>query len=270
MKTKSSLVTLVAAALLLASCSTTKEKNLAYFKDLAAQQNGTIATAPYSDITIRTDDELIISVTSKVPEATAMFNVPLNNPALRSELAGTSQPRVQTYIVDSTGDIVLPVLGRKHVAGLSTRQLADEIRAEVEKQVHDPYVRVELLSVPVNVIGEVRNPQRLQLHQQRCTVIDALAACNDLTEFAKRDDIIVIRTEGGKTTYGHLNLSSSDLFASPYYYLKQNDIVYVEPNQIKTDNSKYNQNNAYKLTVISTIVSAASVIASLVIALAVK
>lgn len=270
MKTGISLVTLVAAALLTASCSTTKEKNLAYFKDLAAQQSGTIATAAYHDITIRPDDELVISVTSKIPEATAMFNVPLNNPALRSELAGTSQPRVQTFIVDSAGDIVLPVLGRKHVGGLSTRQVADEIRTEVEKQVHDPYVRVELLMVPVNVIGEVRAPQRLGLHQQRCTVLDAIAACGDLTEFAKRTDIIVIRTEGDKTTYGHLDLGSSDLFASPYFYLQQNDIVYVEPNQIKTDNSKYNQNNAYKLTVVSTVVSAASVIASLVIALAVK
>ena len=88
-----------------------------------------------------------------------------------------------------------------------------------------------------------------------------------MTDFAKRERVYVIRDENGQRHYQRLDLSDSGIFASPYFYLKQNDIVYVEPNTIKIDNSKYNQNNAYKLSVISTIVSGVSVIASLVIAL---
>ncbi|MBQ4368042.1 MAG: polysaccharide export protein, partial [Muribaculaceae bacterium] len=84
------------------------------------------------------------------------------------------------------------------------------------------------------------------------------------------NSVLVIREQGGKKSYQNMNLADSNIFSSPYFYLQQNDVVYVEPNAIKIDNSKYNQNNAFKLSVISTVVSAASVIASLVIALTVK
>jgi polysaccharide export outer membrane protein len=122
----------------------------------------------------------------------------------------------------------------------------------------------------VNVIGEVKTPIRVKVETERFTLLDAISAAGDLTEYGERSNILVIREEDGKKTYNRLDLSSSSVFASPYFYLQQNDVVYVEPNQIRIDNSKYNQNNAYKLTVISTVVSAASVIASLVIALTVK
>lgn len=102
-------------------------------------------------------------------------------------------------------------------------------------------------------------------------MLDAIAASGDLTEYGKRENVIIIReTEDGNRTYQRINLHDSNIFSSPYYYLQQNDIVYIEPNNIKQDNSKYNQNNSFKLSTISTIVSAASVIASLVIALTVK
>ena len=91
-----------------------------------------------------------------------------------------------------------------------------------------------------------------------------------MTEFGERGNVLVIREEGGKQTYHRMNLADSNIFSSPYFYLQQNDVVYVEPNQIRIDNSKYNQNNAFKLSVISTIMGAVSIVASLVIALAVK
>ena len=137
----------------------------------------------------------------------------------------------------------------------------------IAQDVKDPYVRVELINFSVDVMGEVRTPQRVIAERQNFTVLDALAACNDLTEYGKRDRVFVIRNENGERTYHRLDLTSSEVFSSPYFYLKQNDVVYVEPNQIRIDNSKYNQNNAFKLSVISTIVSGVSVIASLIIAL---
>ena len=119
----------------------------------------------------------------------------------------------------------------------------------------------------VNVLGEVRNPGRINVETQRFSVLDALAKAGDLTEYGLRDGVIVIREENGQKTYHRLNLNDAAVLSSPYFYLQQNDVVYVEPNKIRRENSKYNQNNAFKLSVISTIVSACSVVVSLIIAL---
>ena len=256
------------AAVMLFSCTSTKDNSLAYFKDLATAPTGTLPN-PQSDypLSIQPDDELVITITSAVPEATAAYNLPMDNPATRGNLRQTTQPRSQTYIVDEQGYIMLPLLGRMLVKGKTMTQIANEITALVAQDVKDPYVRVDIVNFTVDVMGEVRSPQRVYSGRQNFTVLDALSQCGDLTEFGKRENVIVIRTEDGKRSYHRLDLNSSDVFSSPYFYLRQNDVVYVEPNQIRIDNSKYNQNNAFKLSVISTIVSTVSVIASLVIAL---
>ncbi len=256
------------AAITLLSCTSTKDNTLAYFKDLALAPSGSLPN-PQGDypICVAPDDELVISITSTVPEATAAYNLPMDNPATRGNLRVSTQPRTQTYIVDEQGYIMLPVLGKLYVKGKTLTQISNEITALVAKNVKDPYVRVDIVNFSVDVMGEVRAPQRVYSGRQNFTVLDALAQCGDLTEFGKRENVYVIRTEDGKRNYQRLNLNSSDVFNSPYFYLKQNDVIYVEPNEIRIDNSKYNQNNAFKLSVISTIVSGVSVIASLVIAL---
>ncbi len=256
------------AAITLLSCTSTKDNTLAYFKDLALAPSGSLPN-PQGDypICIAPDDELVISITSTVPEATAAYNLPMDNPATRGNLRVSTQPRTQTYIVDEQGYIMLPVLGKFYVKGKTLTQIANVITALVAINVKDPYVRVDIVNFSVDVMGEVRAPQRVYSGRQTFTVLDALAQCGDLTEFGKRENVYVIRTEDGKRNYQRLNLNSSDVFNSPYFYLKQNDVIYVEPNEIRIDNSKYNQNNAFKLSVISTIVSGVSVIASLIIAL---
>ena len=266
---KSRLLIMMIAAATLLSCTSTKDNSLAYFRDLAVAPNGTLPN-PQGDYSIRIqpDDELVISITSAVPEATAAYNLPMDNPATRSYLRQTTQPRSQTYIVDDQGCIMLPVLGRMLVKGKTLGEISEDIKKLVEKDVHDPYVRVDIVNFSVDVMGEVRTPQRVYSGHQHFTVLDALAQCGDLTEFGKRDNVYVIRTEDGKRTYQRLDLNNSEIFSSPYFYLQQNDVIYVEPNQIRIDNSKYNQNNAFKLSVISTVVSTVSVIASLIIALA--
>lgn len=261
------LIVMIAAATLL-SCNVTKDNGLAYFKDLASAPNGTLPN-PQGDypIRIQSDDELVISITSAVPEATAVYNLPMDNPATRGNMRQTTQPRSQTYVVDEEGCIMLPALGRMMVKGKTLTEISNEIKAMVAQDVHDPYVRVDIVNFTVDVMGEVRSPQRVYSGRQYFTVLDALSQCGDLTEYGQRDKVFVIRTEDGKRSYQRLDLNSSEVFNSPYFYLRQNDVVYVEPNKIRTDNSKYNQNNAFKLSVISTVVSSVSVIASLVIAL---
>lgn len=259
---------LMAAATLL-SCTSTKDNNLAYFKDLATTTNGTLPNVQGNyPIRVQPDDELVITVTSSVPQATAAYNVPLDNPATRSSLMTVTQPRTQTYIVDEHGDIMMPVLGRLHVGGKTIPEISSMVTTMVAENVKDPFVRVDIVNFSIDVLGEVRNPHRVVTGQQYYTVLDALAACGDLTEYGQRDRVYVIRTEDGQRAYHRLDLTSSEVFNSPYFYMRQNDVVYVEPNKIRIDNSKYNQNNAFKLSVISTVVSSVSVIASLIIALA--
>lgn len=258
---------MLGAVLLLASCSSTKTQ-LPYFEDLKTQ-SGELPEMSYVP-EIRPADELFINVSSTQPLATKAYNLPLVNPALSDQITNTVSPRSQTYIVDSKGNINFPVLGSIHVAGLTTEQLAEELTRQISKDVKDPLVTVQLVNFTVIVGGEVENPMTVTVNNPRITILEALSAAGDLTVYGQRDDILVIREENGKRVYGHINLNSSEALTSPYYYLQPNDYIYVTPNDIRIANSKYNQNNAFKLSVISTIVSAASVIASLVIALTVK
>lgn len=260
-----------AVLLMCASCGSTKEvPTLAYFQNLKDSVGKLPDNVSNYKIKIQPDDELIITITSTLPEATAMYNLPLGNPSLKGNINATQSPRIQTHIVDRNGMIQLPVLGEIQAAGLSTKELEVVIKNRVSEHVKDPFVRVEMINFTVNVMGEVRAPQRIVVGKERFSVLDALAAAGDLTEYGKRDNVLVIRTENGKSTYHRLNLTDGSIYASPYFYLQQNDVVYVEPNDIKIDNSKYNQFSAFKLSQLSTIVSLASVIASLVIALSVK
>lgn len=264
------IVLLCVVLIALTGCKTATENNLSYFRNLGDSPSGVMPQGMGYDVKVIPEDELEIVVSSVAPEATAMFNLPQSNTAERGNLSTQSSPRLHTYIVDKQGDIIMPVLGKLNVAGKTTSEIEEMIKTRVSATVKDPFVRVELMGFYVNVMGEVKNPHRVRVESQRFTLLDALSAAGDLTEFGERGKVLVIREENGKQTYHRMNLADSNIFSSPYFYLQQNDVVYVEPNQIRIDNSKYNQNNAFKLSVISTIVSAVSVVASLVIALAVK
>lgn len=274
MKIKDVLISLL-VILAFASCSTTKDASkeaspLGYFQNLKEAGGALPDNVSDYKIKIQPDDELIITITSSNPEATVIYNLPLGNPSVKGNISATQSPRLQTYIVDHKGMIQIPVLGEIKATGISTDELAAVIKNRVSEHVKDPFVRVEMINFTVNVMGEVRAPQRMVVGKERFTVLDALAAAGDLTEYGKRDNVLVIRTENGKSTYHRLNLTDSGVYSSPFFYLQQNDVVYVEPNKIKVDNSKYNQFSAFKLSQISTVVGVASVIASLVIALCVK
>ena len=259
---------LSALCLLLASCSSSKT-TLPYFVDLQSQPTGELPVLEYMP-TIQPDDELMITLTSKSPAATEEFNVPFVNPAKSDLLAQSTTPRMQTYRVDSEGDILFPVFGKIHVAGMTTEGLRDYLTGRISATVTDPIVSVSLLSFDVTVAGEVNTPTTVHIAGQRLTLIDAIAQAGDMTPYGERSNVLIIREVNGKREYAHVDLNSSDVLTSPYFYLRPKDYVYVSPNKVRQANSKYNQDNAFKLSVISTVVSATSVIASLVIALAVK
>ncbi|MGM9843046.1 MAG: polysaccharide biosynthesis/export family protein [Muribaculaceae bacterium] len=262
------LILCASVALIMASCSSSKE-SLTYFEDIKETKDG-VFDAPSYEIVISPDDELLITVNSSEPDAVIYYNVPLVNPSQRDMLQGSFNPQLQTYIVDSNGEITYPLLGKIKVSGMTVEGLRNYLTGVIQKDVSDALVRVELVNFYVKVLGEVKQPGRYKVSNQKFSVLDALATAGDMTEYGVRENVTVIREENGKLVYHHLNLNSSEIFTSPYFYLRQNDVVYVEPNIAQQDASKYNKNNAYKVSVISTIVSACSVVVSLVIALTVK
>lgn len=267
MKTKSLFLSIVVAGAF-ASCSSNKTV-LPYFTDISTIKEGTLPADNYLP-EIKPDDELYIAVTSANPEATAIYNIATTNPSTRELFGQTITPTPQTYIVTSNGDIEFPELGRIHVAGMTVEQLQAELTAKISKDVDNPIVVVDLVNFQVNVAGEVNHPGPVKVRRNRFSILDALSATGDMTPYGERSNVLLIRENNGKKEYVHIDMNSSDILTSPYYYLQQNDYIYVEPNKVRQANSKYNQDNAFKLSVISTVVSAASVIASLVIALAVK
>lgn len=266
-------------ALLLASCSS-KKTVLPYFADIPQVADGSIDAGDYLS-KIKPDDQLLITVNAIDPAAVAAYTLPIYNPGMETGVLTnpananpiqvlTSSTQVQTYTVDSQGYINFPVLGKIHVAGMTVEQLQELLTERISADVQDPVVNVRIANFEVVVGGEVKQPRKIRVNRNRYSVLDALGDAGDLTEYGERSNVLLVREENGRREYHRLNLNSSDLLESPYFYLQQNDYIYVEPNAVRQANSKYNQHNSYKLSVISTIVSASSVVASLVIALAIK
>ena len=200
------IITIVLFILILASCSTSKD-NLTYFSNLGNQTSGPIPSGNY-ELKIIPDDELVITVTSLVPEATAQFNLPMTNIATRSAVSPTQQSSLMTYVVDRDGYIMMPVLGKIKVAGLTTAQISDVITKEVSKSVTDPYVRVQLMNFRVNVLGEVHAPGPKSTNKKQYSIIDAITDSGDLTVYGRRDNVLLIREENGQRVYHRITLSA--------------------------------------------------------------
>lgn len=264
----SRLLVCVLAAGFLSACSTSSTK-LPYFTDIPDVATGKLDVKSYAP-EISPDDELMIFVTSENPVASSVFNLPIAASVPRNTNVQYPQNSLQTYKVNQLGDIQFPILGTIHVAGMTTVQLQKYLTERISKEVENPLVTVSLENFTVRVGGEVAAPKEIRVDRERFTILDALAAAGDLTPYGERSNVLLVREKDGKLTYTRLDLNSSDLLTSPYYYLQPNDYIYVTPNKVRQANAKYNSDNAYKLQVASIVVSTASVIASLVIALLVK
>ena len=217
-------------------------------------------------------DQLKVLISSVVPEATEVFRMgettyTTTDGSQYMNQSTTLSETYSLYTVDKNGEITVPVIGNLKVAGLSTLEATELLRNEVAKHVQDPIVRVELASFRVNVLGEVKNPGAQTVKTERYTVLDALAGAGDMSMYGKRENVMVIREENGERTFNRLDLRDANSVNSPYFYLKQNDVVYVEPNAVRVVNAEYNQNNSFKVSIVSAVISAVSVVASLMISL---
>jgi len=224
-----SLLFFVIFSVLLVGCVNTKK--VPYFGDLPSS---TISTnTPVPETIIRKNDLLNISVSSLDAQASAIFNAPNLLPVTYS---GGSSNEILGYLVGNDGTIQFPILGNIKAEGLTKDQLKESIQKKLLDQnlLKGPIVSVRFLNFRVTVLGEVKNPTAIDVPSEKISLLEAIGLAGDLTIYARRDNVLVIReSENGTKEIKRINLNSAELLSSPYYYLKSNDIVYVEPNKSK-------------------------------------
>ncbi len=224
-----------------ASCSPTK--NIAYFQDI------TDTSKVYSQVIketyeghIQPDDIIEIIINSINPQATAIFNLGNNVPVIPGLTQSSNNAIVTTdirntgsygYLVDKGGVIDFPVVGKLRISGLTISQLKDTLALKLDQYLKNPIVNARILNYKITVLGEVVHPASYTLQSERISVVDALGMAGDLTIYGKRENVLLIREENAVRKFVRLNLNSSAIFQSPYYYLKQNDVLYVEPNKAR-------------------------------------
>ena len=212
--------------LLLTSCANTQRA--VYFN---GQGDATLpSTVTIPQTVISTNDLLSITVTSLDAKASATFNM-----SNMTSDAGGGPVQVSGYLVDAEGNIQFPFLGTIKAIGLTEGQLRAYITKGINdrKLLLDPIVTVRHLNFRVTVLGEVTNPTVINVPSEKITLLEALGLAGDITVFGKRDNVLVIREEAGQKVIKRLNLNTSEIFTSSYYYLRSNDIVYVEPGKAK-------------------------------------
>ena len=265
---------LVLFTLALWSCSTPKE--IGYFQDLESVEGQRIGGA--KGITVRPKDKISIIVNCKSPELTALFNLPYVTQRLgensRSTISsGYSQGYISGYTVDDRGCVDFPVLGEVHVAGMTREEIASEIKRELREQgqATDAVVTVDFMNLYYQVLGEVARPGRYAIDKDALTILDAIGAAGDLTIYGRRDRVKVLRDEGGRMRTYEVDLcSASDLIASPVYYVRQNDVIYVDPNDVRARQSTVNGNNVRSTSFWISLTSLAASVTNTIVVIATR
>lgn len=239
---RSVLVAALVASVL--SCSPDTWKNINYLQDVP--DNTTMTMAVNRGIIIQPQDQISIIVSSRNNAVAAQFNKSTAMMYAGSEMAssGATNQRITGYVVDNEGNIDFPQLGQLHVAGLNRWELQDLITDKLVSDglLTDANVTVEFLNFRISVIGEVSRPGSYTVTGDKITIFQALAMAGDLTIHGRRADVKVIREQSGKRNIYVMDFRDSDIFNSPAYYLQQNDVVYVTPNDVRAGQSTINEN----------------------------
>lgn len=228
--------------LLATSCGTPKE--ITYMQGF---ENGdTQAVKVERRITVQPDDQLAITVSSKDPELAEVFNLLVPQRRIgNTNQSNNSNSGVASYTVDPDGDITLPLVGKMHVAGMTRTQLAAAIEKKLldHKLLNDAVVTVNFMNASVSVLGDVAHPGEYAIDRDNLTILQALSKAGDMNITGLRQNVLVIREENGKDVAYRLDFTNTEkLMQSPAYYLQQNDVVYVEPNDTKKRQATVNGN----------------------------
>ena len=236
------------------SCST--KQNIIYFKDIQNNKSADLEnSALFTEPIIQPDDNLSISIFTLNLQTGSIINQAAASPILGGNANSTISQQVTGFVVDKNGEVELALAGKIKVAGLTTYQAREVIREKVTKYYNQPNVQVRFANFKVSVLGEVNSPSTYNMPNEKVSIMDALSLAGDLTVYGRRDNVLIVRDNNGKKQYGHVDLNSSEIFSSPFFYLKQNDLVYVEPTKAKNV-----ANNAARVQTIGIITSVLSVL----------
>jgi polysaccharide export outer membrane protein len=187
-------------------------------------------------------------------EAAAPFN--LVQPT-RSLTQGRTVPGrdAQGFIVNADGTIEFPVLGTVMAGGKTRQELVNHLKNQISVYLKDPIINIEITNYKITVLGEVNNPGTYSIRDERVTLLEALGYAGDMNIYGKRNNILVLREENGVRTYSVVDITNTNFVQSPFYYLKQNDVVYVQPNSPQIQASAYNRNSSIYLSIVSLIIT---------------
>lgn len=257
------LITLLAAGLM-SSC--TSYKNVPYMQDIETVNNYG-KEIPLYDAKIMPKDLLSITVNTTDPQAAAPFNLTVQTPinAGLTNITTTTQPSLQQYLVNNEGEIDFPVIGRIKVGGLTKNQAENLIREKLQPYLKEvPIVTVRMSNYKISVLGEVAKPGSFTVSNEKVNVLEALAMAGDMTVYGVRTNVKLVREDAdGKREIIPLDLTKSDLVLSPYFYLKQNDILYVTPNETKAKSSDIGTTTTTWISATSILISLASLIVNI-------
>lgn len=239
--------------ILLFSCAS--KKDLVYYQNIDKMnpQN----TSNSYEVKLQPDDLLLIIVSGEDPEIAAPFN--LRSISVIDSGAGQNsaigQPINQLYLVDALGTIDFPILGKLKVGGLTRTELLKNLQDKIGFYVKKPIINLRIMNFKVSVQGEVTLPGTYNVISERITLVEALTMARDLTIYGVRNNILIIREINGVKSYSRVDITKSDFINSPFYYLAQNDVVYVEPNKNKINGAAVGPNTGIIISITSLLIT---------------
>jgi polysaccharide export outer membrane protein len=238
--------------LTLFSCAS--RKDIVYYQNIDSLSNKG-KTNSY-EIKIQPDDLLMIVVSAADIETADPFNLISPNRIGNSKLGvGQGQDYLQSYLVDEKGYIDFPVLGKLKVSGLSRSEVIQMFEEKITKYIRNPIINLRIINFKISVQGEVNTPGTFTVASDRITLIEALGMAKDLTIYGKRNNILIIRENEGVKSYNRVDISKADFIYSPFYYLAQNDVVYVEPNKTKINGAAVGSNTGVVISLTGILIS---------------
>lgn len=212
------------------------------------------------DFTYQPNDMLTIDVSAYDPETVRPFNL-TTTPYSENPISARSEMRMQTYIVDAKGYIELPVIGKIKISGLTREQAKDFLEEKIAEYAKEPLVNIRITNFTITVLGEVNNPGAFTIQDEKVTLTEAIGLAGDLTIYGKRNNVLLIREIDGIKKFSIIDLTSIKTLTNNTFNLKQNDIIYVEPNKARIRSSSFNQNNS---VIISAVATLATIVAILI------
>ncbi|WP_025003295.1 polysaccharide biosynthesis/export family protein [Prevotella dentasini] len=262
---KKILLSIVAFAMILFVAGCGSSKQVAYLQNI--DSISLAASRGLYDARIMPKDELTITVQTTDPNAAAPFNLVVRNQLGASRQISTGGGSLQGFLVDNEGYINFPVVGKVHVVGLTKTECEDLIKSKIQPylaRTENPVVSVRMSSYHVTVTGEVGSPKVIPVSTEKISILEALTQAGDLTIYGKRDNVMLIREDArGEKHATRLNLNDANLINSPYYYLQQNDIIYVEPNAVKAKNSGIGSSTTIWFSFVGIVTSIASLLVNI-------